>query len=306
MVLENVNNYSSDIYNSFDVLKLYYDKWIAGKRNTESYLFTDHFMNGYSLLYLNEHIQSEKYVNMIENLLRSIINFSLKNGSIPYSRIKINNLDNILTDGIAMTCPFLCRCMTIEELRKYNSVELAISALENFLNYGIDTYTGLPYHAYNPETFEKLGIIGWGRGTAWLLIGLADSLEFINKTHPKYSFLVDKFSKLIKEIIKYQRGDGYFSWQLSAREGPKDTSATSMISYTITKGILLGILSNELIKVLDKSKTALCLSIRENNVYDSLGEAKDVGEYPQKYSAYPWSLGPTVSFFALYKNLLSK
>src|SRR5699024_2785693 len=113
--------------------------------------------------------------------------------------------------------------------------------LTNFLSKGIEQESGLPYHAYDVNNDTKLGIIGWGRGVGWLLIGLVDSLEYIPETHKDYKYLKNQFEGLVSKVIKYQHESGGYSWQLTAKDGFYDSSATSMISYAISKGINIGL-----------------------------------------------------------------
>ena len=49
-------------------------------------------------------------------------------------------------------------------------MELAVSQIANFLAYGIDTTTELPYHGYEVETGMKYGIIGWGRAVGFCAV----------------------------------------------------------------------------------------------------------------------------------------
>ena len=122
-----------------------------------------------------------------------------------------------------------------------------------------------------------------------------------------------------ENVCKYLREDGYFSWQLSAIEGPKDTSATAMIGYAIKKGILVlengqkelfcaekeeqdkkesiqlfcsDGQDNESAKIINEIKSALVNSARNGKIYDCSGECEGFSQYPQVYGAYPWSLGP--------------
>ena len=50
--------------------------------------------------------------------------------------------------------------------------ELAVLQIVNFLSYGMDGKTGLPYHGYDMTDSCKYGIIGWGRAVGWLLRGM--------------------------------------------------------------------------------------------------------------------------------------
>ena len=92
-----------------------------------------------------------------------------------------------------------------------------------------------------------------------------------------------------------QRQDGSFAWQLEAVEGPADTSATGMICAGLRQGIALGIFRGEKYEnALKAGRHALERSVRDGRVYQCSGECEGFSQYPQRYGAYPWSLGPAL------------
>ena len=203
-----------------------------------------------------------------------------------------------------MIVTFLCRYGKIFD--KKEAVEEGINYLRNFLKNGMDKKTGLPYHGYDVETKIKYGIIGWGRAVGWLMLGLADSLEYLPQSSVRDE-LYSEFKKLIDVSMEYWRDDGYFSWQLTAIDGPKDTSATAMIGYAIQKAIKYEVIYEQ--QNMDKGtrinnkkyedvvagiKVAIISSCKNGNIYNCSGECEGFSQYPQVYGTYPWSLGPGV------------
>ena len=137
----------------------------------------------------------------------------------------------------------------------------------------------------------KYGIIGWGRAVGWLLRGMGCCMT----TQYGAERLSDAYRKLVDAVIVFQRKDGYFSWQLQAVEGPADTSSTGMICAALRQGMELGILQGERYEqALQAGRTAVEKSVRDGRVYDCSGECEGFGQYPQRYGAYPWSLGPAL------------
>ena len=154
----------------------------------------------------------------------------------------------------------------------------------------MDVVTGLPYHGYDLETKIKKGIVGWGRAVGWLLLGVVDSMEYFPEGEEK-QFLVKELKKLISSCRKYLREDGSFAWQLTAVEGPKDTSSIAMVGYGIKKAVSLGLVTNP---EQEQIKKALLDSYRQGKIYDCSAECEGFSQYPQFYGAYPWSLGPAL------------
>ena len=103
------------------------------------------------------------------------------------------------------------------------------------------------------------------------------------------------YQELCKAVLAYQRKDGYFSWQLQAVDGPADTSATGMICATLQEGIEQGILTEDkYLQALQSGRSAIERAVNAGRVYQCSGECLDFSQYPQRYGAYPWSLGPAL------------
>ncbi|MDD7027056.1 MAG: glycoside hydrolase family 88 protein [Lachnospiraceae bacterium] len=276
-------------------LKRYYESWL--NKGLPVYNI-DGVMNGYSLLYFYEQSKDANMLAAGEALYQYLLRYKEQSGgTIPYRK---HHPTHIYVDGIGMMVPFLSRYGKIAGREEASS--LAAEQLKLFWENGMDSKSGLPYHGYDTETKEKQGIIGWGRAVGWLALGLADSLEFLPADARKKE-LNEAFRCLVEAVMAYLREDGYFSWQLQAAEGPKDTSATAMIAYAVQKGIAVGALTEGYEKQLIGMEQAILKSVKEGRIYDCSGECEGFSQYPQIYGAYPWSLGPGLRFLLLRKKM---
>ena len=199
-----------------------------------------------------------------------------------------------------MICPFLCRYG--ETYHDQKAIDLAIIQIINFIKYGFDSRTHLPYHGYNIKANIKHGIIGWGRAVGWLLIGMIDSLEYIAPSNRYYRILRSQFELIVKTTLNYQMNNGYFKWQLTAVEGHIDTSATSMISYAIKRGVMIGMLNRSFLHYSNLGLVAISHSVENGVVMDSSAECTEFGVYPQSYESNQWAQGPTTALAALSLN----
>ena len=273
-----------------EVLKRYYDLWIEKGMPIHN---IDNVMHGYSLLYVYEKTGEEKYKLAAERLYMFLVKYQREmQGCIPYRK---GNPNHIYVDGVGMIVPFLCRYGKMFEQRE--AMDLGIAQIRDFLESGMDEKSSLPYHGYDLKTGVKYGIIGWGRALGWLLLAMADSYEFVDEKDRQW--LSEVYRKLLINSLSYLRKDGYFSWQITAVEGPKDTSATAMIGYALKKGKIY--LMNENMQqedrvlvedALKKIESAMVNSCKNGKIYDCSGECHGFSQYPQVYGAYPWSLGP--------------
>lgn len=196
---------------------------------------------------------------------------------------------HVFADTLGLVCPFLYRYGMI--FNRQECMELAMKQIANFLAYGMDGVSGLPYHGYDMTDGCKYGIIGWGRAVGWMLRGMSKC--FLSDYGRQR--LRGPFIQLVDAALAYQRDDGGFSWQLQALEGPKDTSVTGMICAALKEGIEVKILVGEKYRqALHRGQDSLEKSTREGKVYDCSGECRGFAQYPQTYGAYPWSLGPAL------------
>lgn len=196
----------------------------------------------------------------------------------------------VFVDGIGLACPFLYRYGEVFDRQEYK--ELAVLQIVNFLSYGMDGRTGFPYHGYDMTDGCKYGIIGWGRAVGWLLRGMMGCMISAYGREK----LSESCAALVDVVLACQRQDGCFSWQLEALEGPADTSATGMICAGLKQGMVLGVLTGEKYEnALTAGRRALERSVRDGRVYQCSGECEGFSCYPQRYGAYPWSLGPALT-----------
>lgn len=279
-----------------NALAAYYERW---QKRSMPLQFLDDLLSGEVLLYAFSEMERTRANNKlglsgkaIGDALERLAAYGAQHptdgaGSFYYRPAHGNTA--VFVDGIGLACPFLYQYGETFEKTEYR--ELAVRQIVNFLSYGMDGGTGLPYHGYDMTDGCKHGIIGWGRAVGWLLRGMVGCLS----SDYGRQRLETPYRELVKAVLPWQRPDGYFSWQLQALEGPADTSATGMICSSIRQGMKLGVLSEEdCEKALFAGKRALEKSVRDGRVYHCSGECEGFSCYPQKYREYPWSLGPAL------------
>ena len=251
---------------------------------------------GMALIDLHQITDDNRYKVALDKLINDLKqHVSDEEGSLPYRPAQGNSDINVCTIG--MVCPLLCKYG--HTYGDAGSINLAVKQLRNFDSHGMDSRSGLPYHGYNYKSGICKGIIGWGRACGWLLIGMIESLLFIDPQHPDYDRIKQSYRHLVDKVENYQRADGMYSWQLSALEGNHDTSATAMILYAIAKGIEHEILVSGHRSRMVRGRDVLAAMVDGGKMGDCLTECGEFGVYPQQYGTYPWSLGPALSLFSV-------
>lgn len=276
-----------------DSLKKYYNGWIR-KRSKMYYL--DDAVSGWALIELHQITGDERYKKAADAMAEYLFSHETDElGSLYYRANQKNGY--IFADGIGMVCPFLCKYGVT--YGSNTAINLALTQITNFIAYGMDEKTGLPYHGYELESGMKYGVIGWGRAVGWLMIGMSECLALVDESRPSYETIKQAYRRMVDKVEAYQLAGGLYTWQLPAREGPVDTSATAMILYAISKSletkVLIGIHKSRMLRGLE----ALQNIVTDGEVPNALAECQGFSMYPQVYGSYPWSLGPSLSLFVM-------
>lgn len=199
---------------------------------------------------------------------------------IPY---RDNNKDLILIDTLGMICPFLMRYYYYTGKKIY--ADIAINQLKDFMLNGIDNKDYFPYHSYNLSVKENIGSSQWGRGIGWMLIGIIDSIEYIDKNSHEYKLLTEYLICFINELVKYQDENGYFKCNVKEENSHIDSSATAFIGYSIGRAVELNVLGKEYVKCVKKCCYAIEKSMDDKGrVWDCSEDCSGVGEYSMKFS----------------------
>lgn len=277
-------------------LTSYYERWL---QKGMPLVFLDDLLAGETLLRIYEKMNKGTSAfggklsgERVKAALDKMAAFALEHpkdvaGSFFYR--PANGEKTVFVDGIGLAVPFLYQYGEVFGKQEYQ--ELALKQITNFLAYGMDGETGLPYHGYDlSDGGCKYGVIGWGRAVGWLLRGMTGCMTSDYGRRQ----LEAPCRALVEAVVPYRRIDG-FSWQLQALEGPADTSATAIICAAIMRGMACGGLSGEACeKTVAVGREVLAHFTKDGRIWHGLAECEGFSCYPQRYGAYPWSLGPAL------------
>jgi rhamnogalacturonyl hydrolase YesR len=253
---------------------------------------------GYVILELYNQTKEVRYQRAAVQIYRFLFESSQRSALrlVPYREAAP---ETMLVDTLGMICPFLTYYGT--QFHEPKATEMAIHQLKDFISHGLDDDTMLPYHAYNARSDGPgFGILGWTRGTGWLLLGLIGTLEHLSREHPDYPIISDAFHKILNAVLKYQKTDGTFGWALSIPQSDTDTSGTAMIGYAVEKGMELGVLDTSYSKSSQKTMLGILRNTKKNGMIDhALFDVQGVGHYPAHFGNNCWGQGFSMAFYAL-------
>lgn len=259
----------------------------------------DSAMFCYELL-SSKYIDPEKIKPAMGNSAYMLKVAAEKNGSIPYNETFPKYR---LVDTVGMVCPFLIKYALVYNEKEY--IDIAMKQIREYCKNGIDEKTKLPFHGFCDETFEPLGVCGWGRGCAWWAIGLVDSLralldaEGFNREKAELLKLSIEFLDTMK---KYIHDDGTVD-RIVVSFSIQDSSACAMLAYCYA--YMADLLKNEEYKNLaEKMRRKLKFVTRRNGIVDfSQGDTHGIGFYSEKLCIVPAAQGFTIAADELLNNL---
>ena len=208
-----------------------------------------------------------------------------KEGMISYTG-EIDNPD-MYVDTIGLVCPFLTLYAAIFDNREWE--DIAFYQIKMFHQYGLYENTALPNHAFHIESKLPLGVYGWGRGTAWYLVGLMDTYK--NLKNEVYKKELKKWIyEAAEKYMIYQRNDGGFG-SILQRTQTYDSSVTATLAWFY--GCCYEIFSEEkYIWIKEKCLNKLLTCTRISGAIDwCQGDTKDIGVFAQTYDLMPFAQG---------------
>ena len=203
-------------------------------------------------------------------------------------------------DGLYMGGPILA-----EYGRKFDEPEyydFVIKQVNLMRAHTRDPKTGLWYHAYDDARAQvwadkRTGCSPefWGRSVGWVAVALQDDLEFIPKTHPKHSELVNIETDLLKSVAGYQSEEGRW-YQVIDKGGYSgnwlENSCSCLFAAAFARAVLRGYLPMEYGRIARKAYNAVCASLDhdgENLLVNNVCIGTGVGDY-DFYIARPTSV----------------
>nr|MCR5503117.1 glycoside hydrolase family 88 protein [Lachnospiraceae bacterium] len=197
----------------FELLKRYYDRWIFSGCKIRS---IEDAYAGMALIDLHKITGSEKYKTAADKLAAYLMSRETDDtGSILTYPKKGEGY--VYADTIGLICPFLAKYgKTYEDM---NTLNLAVTQIQNYMSFGMDNKLILPYHGYEYESGLKYGITGWGLAVGRLMMGMSETLYYMTPDRLGYEDTRQAYRRIVDKVEAYQLQGGLYSWQLLAKDG---------------------------------------------------------------------------------------
>lgn len=142
-------------------------------------------------------------------------------------------------DTLYMACPLLAGFGKLQGKIEY--IEDAANQILVQAKYLQDPQTGLFYHMWDWEKQTRSPDF-WGRGNGWVLMSIADTMEFLDRKHVSWKPLQQIAGNLATGIKATQDRDGLWHTVMDDPESYQESSASSMLAYGLLKLVRLKVL----------------------------------------------------------------
>lgn len=209
----------------------------------------DHLNNGKLLLLLYRVTGREKYKKAADHL-RNQLRTHPRTTQGGFWHKKIYPWQMWL-DGLYMGQPFYAEyAMLFHEDTAFNDIANQFILMERHAR---DSRTGLLYHGWDESREQKWADKKtgqspnfWGRALGWYGMAMVDVLHFFPEKHPGRDSIISILNRFAKAIIKVQDPKtGLWYDVVDKKNEPKnyfEASASSMLVYTLAKGVRKGYL----------------------------------------------------------------
>ena len=257
-----------------DYIRKYIDSFLDEDGNYLGDKLTnlDNFMTGSAFCTLYGRTGEEKYKKAALQILKAVDTYPSSDGQFWHS----NRSPNMWIDGVFMMQMFLIRCAQYVGEADYcydvacRNIISAARHLQRPDGLVLHAWTTEPEKAVWADKETGLSPEVWSEGMGWYALVVPELLALLPKTHPDYEQVLDIYLKMCKGL-KSEQDNKTGGWYMVVDKGNDplnfiDPSGTAMFTYSIQRGIQLGLLkTREYASVAQKGYQSLFPFVRVNS-----------------------------------------
>ncbi len=216
---------------------------------------------------------------------------------------KIND-DELWDDTLFMVALFLASFGQATGERRFTD-----EAERQFLvhsRYLTDTKTGLWHHGWTFAGRHNFAGALWGRGNAWITVGILDLLDIADISPSVRSFLLGVLETQIETLLGLQKPSGAWCTLLDDPASYEEISATAGFGYGLLKAARLGIGPAQCASAGMRALEAVVANIGDDGVVDNVSYGTRMGHDLQFYRdipIHPTGYGQALAILCLGEGL---
>lgn len=247
-------------------IKAFADTYIASDGSVQQlHNELDKLHPAINALFLYEQTGEKKYAVAAKNMLQfflgtqstpSTFNKTPTGGYWHKNNAKYHNVMTV--DGLYMVHPFLVRYgLRFEQpaLLDLATEQIVLSAERTFNIKANLPYQSWDYDKNKPWAHAITGTSSeyWSRASGWFSMALVDVLEYLPKEHPRYAQILTLFQHWAVGVETVQHPENGMWYQVmdghTKQNNYPEVSGSSMIVYSLQKGVNLGLLDKHYTQV---------------------------------------------------------
>lgn len=235
-----------------EYMKKYIDNFVDEDGNYKGGALTnlDNFMTGSAFCTLYDRTGDERYKKAALQILAGVELYPSSDGQFWHG----NKSPNMWVDGVFMMQMFLIRCAQYVGEKDY-CLDVACRNIKAAARH-LQRNDGLMIHAWTTEPSKAdwadengLSPEVWSEGMGWYALVVPELLAILPESHPDYKDIKEIYLKMAKGLKQWQdKNTG--GWFMVVDKGTNplnfiDPSGTAMFTYSIQRGIDLGLLKEK-------------------------------------------------------------
>lgn len=153
--------------------------------------------------------------------------------------------------------------------------------------YLADVQSGLWFHGWTFDGRNNFACARWGRGNAWITVGILDLMELADISAAVRAYLLGVLETQIGSLLKLQTPSGAWRTLLDDPKSYEEISATAGFGYGLMKAARLGIGPEGCSKSGLRALEAVMANIDDNGVVENVSYGTRMGRDLQFYRDIP-------------------
>jgi unsaturated rhamnogalacturonyl hydrolase len=255
--------------------------------------YEDHAAPGFELLELFERTGQDEYLCAAKDLAQLIDRFPESRAGCRYHRPDLSGWNRqVWVDCLHVDPPFLARLGVL--IREERWLVEAESMLLNYAQLLQDAETGLFWHGYE-EHAGRNGQV-WARGNAWALLGLVETIPFLEQAGHDTSALRDILRRLAGGLDRHQCASGFWHTVVTEKSTYEESTLAAGVAYGFELAFRRGLLDrNRFEHCVKKARSAVLAAVTASGELQRVSSATPIGDMrsyaTRPFGVYPWGQG---------------
>jgi unsaturated rhamnogalacturonyl hydrolase len=255
--------------------------------------YEDHAAPGFELLELFARTRQDEYLRAAKDLAQLIDRFPESRAGCRYHRPDLSGWNHqVWVDCLHVDPPFLARLGV--HIREERWLVEAESMLLNYAQLLQDIETGLFWHGYE-EHAGRNGQV-WARGNAWALLGLVETIPFLDQVGHDTSALRDILRRLAGGLESHQCASGFWHTVVTEKSTYEESTLAAGVAYGFELAFRRGILDRtRFADCAKKARSAVLTAVTASGELQRVSSATPIGDVhsyaTRPFGVYPWGQG---------------